>query len=123
MKIFKYLRYVNYICEHYRNLPNKFKSEIVTHCMANVSGSLIASVGESLKHGITRDTLVDILAYTLPRVVPNIILNRREEIIPLILSAIYLHSNSSERDKLLQMLFNLKKRPQEDERQMILAGQ
>ncbi|KYM80526.1 hypothetical protein ALC53_09076 [Atta colombica] len=105
-----------------RNLPNKFKSEIVTHCMANVSGSLISSVGESLKHGITRDTLVDILAYTLPRVVPNIILNRREEIIPLILSAIYLHSNSSERDKLLQMLFNLKKRPQEDERQMILAG-
>jgi len=91
--------------------------------MANVSGSLIASMGESLKHGITRDTLVDILAYTLPRVVPNIILNRREEIIPLILSAIYLHSNSSERDKLLQMLFNLKKRPQEDERQMILAGQ
>ncbi|KYQ57830.1 hypothetical protein ALC60_03186 [Trachymyrmex zeteki] len=105
-----------------RNLPNKFKSEIVTHCMANVSGSLISSMGESLKHGITRDTLVDILAYTLPRVVPNIILNRREEIIPLILSAIHLHSNSSERDKLLQMLFNLKKRPQEDERQMILAG-
>ncbi|KAG5321501.1 K1468 protein, partial [Acromyrmex heyeri] len=105
-----------------RNLPSKFKLEIVTHCMANVSGSLISSMGESLKHGITRDTLVDILAYTLPRVVPNIILNRREEIIPLILSAIHLHSNSSERDKLLQMLFNLKKRPQEDERQMILAG-
>ncbi|XP_018359092.1 PREDICTED: lisH domain and HEAT repeat-containing protein KIAA1468 homolog isoform X1 [Trachymyrmex cornetzi] len=105
-----------------RNLPSKFKSEIVKHCMANVSGSLISSVGESLKHGITRDTLVDILACTLPRVVPNIILNRREEIIPLILSAIHLHSNSSERDKLLQMLFNLKKRPHEDERQMILAG-
>ncbi|KAG5317288.1 K1468 protein, partial [Pseudoatta argentina] len=105
-----------------RNLPSKFKLEIVTHCMANVSGSLISSMGESLKHGITRDTLVDILAYTLPRVVPNIILNRREEIIPLILSAIHLHSNSSERDKLLQMLFNLKKRPHEDERQMILAG-
>ncbi|KYM94013.1 hypothetical protein ALC62_15375 [Cyphomyrmex costatus] len=105
-----------------RDLPSKFKSEIMTHCMANVSGSLISSVGESLKYGITRNTLVDILAYTLPRVVPNIILNRREEIIPLILSAIHLHPNYSERDKLLQMLFNLKKRPQEDERQTILAG-
>lgn len=108
--------------ERYRDLPAKFKSEIATHCMANVSESLMSSVEESLKHGITRDTLVDILAYTLPRVVPNIILNRREEIIPLILSAIHLHSNSSEREKLLQLLFNLKKRPQEDERQMILAG-
>ncbi|KAL6258755.1 hypothetical protein P5V15_010703 [Pogonomyrmex californicus] len=105
-----------------RNLPTKFKLEIATHCMADVSGSLMTSVEESLKQGVTRDTLVDILAYTLPRVVPNIILNKREEIIPLILSAIHLHSNSSEREKLLQLLFNLKKRPQEDERQMILAG-
>ncbi|KAL0118085.1 hypothetical protein PUN28_009038 [Cardiocondyla obscurior] len=105
-----------------RDLPVKFKSEIATHCIANIAGSLISSVEESLKRGITRDTLVDILAYTLPRVVPNIILNKREEIIPLILSTIYLHSNSSEREKLLQLLFNLKKRPQEDERQMILAG-
>ncbi|XP_012535245.1 RAB11-binding protein RELCH homolog isoform X2 [Monomorium pharaonis] len=105
-----------------RDLPIKFKSEIATHCTASVSELLISSVEESLKHGITRDTLVDILTHTLPRVVPNIILNKREEIIPLILSAIHLHSNSSEREKLLQLLFNLKKRPQEDERQMILAG-
>lgn len=83
----------------------------------------MSSMEESLKRGVTRDTLVEILTYILPRVVPNIILNKREEIIPLILSAIHLHSNSSEREKLLQLLFNLKKRPQEDERQMILAGE
>ncbi|XP_072747447.1 RAB11-binding protein RELCH homolog isoform X2 [Anoplolepis gracilipes] len=105
-----------------RDLPIKFKLEIATYCLANVSGSIISSMEESLKRGVTRDTLVDILTYILPRVVPNIILNKREEIIPLILSAIHLHSNSSEREKLLQLLFNLKKRPQEDERQMILAG-
>lgn len=123
MKIFKNPQCYNCIFVNiYRDLPAKFKSEIAVHCMANVSGLLISSVEESLKHGITRDTLVDILAYTLPRIVPNIILNKREEIIPLILSAIHLHSNSSEREKLLQLLFNLKKRPQEDERQMILAG-
>ncbi|XP_070166057.1 RAB11-binding protein RELCH homolog [Polyergus mexicanus] len=105
-----------------RDLPIKFKLEIATHCLANVSGSIISSMEESLKRGVTRDTLVEILTYILPRVVPNIILNKREEIIPLILSAIHLHSNSNEREKLLQLLFNLKKRPQEDERQMILAG-
>lgn len=105
-----------------RDLPTKFKLEIATHCLANVSGSIISSMEEPLKRGVTRDTLIEILTYILPRVVPNIILNKREEIIPLILSAIHLHSNSSEREKLLQLLFNLKKRPQEDERQMILAG-
>lgn len=107
---------------HSRDLPTKFKSEIVAHCSANISGSIISSIGESLKHGVTRDTLVEILATTLPRIVPNIILNKREEIIPLILSTIHLHPNSNEKEKLLQLLFNLKKRPQEDERQMILAG-
>ncbi|GAB1865039.1 LisH domain and HEAT repeat-containing protein KIAA1468 [Camponotus japonicus] len=105
-----------------RDLPIKFKLEIAAHCLANVSGSIISSMEESLKRGVTRDTLVEILTYILPRIVPNIILNKREEIIPLIISAIHLHSNLSEREKLLQLLFNLKKRPQEDERQMILAG-
>lgn len=105
-----------------RDLPIKFKLEIATHCLANVSGSIISSMEESLKRGVTRDTIVEILTYILPRLVPNIILNKREEIIPLIVSAIHLHSNPSEREKLLQLLFNLKKRPQEDERQMILAG-
>ncbi|XP_014473409.1 PREDICTED: lisH domain and HEAT repeat-containing protein KIAA1468 homolog isoform X2 [Dinoponera quadriceps] len=105
-----------------RNLPMKFKLEVATHCLANISESVMSSVEESLKGGVTRDTLVEILTCTLPRVVPNIILNKREEIVPLILSAIHLHPNSGEREKLLQLLFNLKKRPQEDERQMILAG-
>ncbi|XP_020279008.1 lisH domain and HEAT repeat-containing protein KIAA1468 homolog isoform X2 [Pseudomyrmex gracilis] len=105
-----------------RYLPTKFKSEIATHCLPNVSGSMISSVEEPLKRGVTRDTIVEILTNILPRIVPNVILNKREEIIPLILSAIHLHSNSNEREKLLQLLFNLKKRPQEDERQIILAG-
>lgn len=110
------------ICKRYRDLPTKFKLEVATHCLANISGSVMSLVEESLKCGVTRDTLVEILTCILPRVVPNIILNKREEIIPLILSAIHLHPNASEREKLLQLLFNLKKRPQEDERQMILAG-
>lgn len=96
--------------------------EVISHCLVNVPNSVISAAEEIFKNGVTRDTLVHILAQTLPRIVPNVILNKREEVIPLMLSAIRLHNDSTEREKLLQMLFNLKKRPQEDERQLILAG-
>lgn len=96
--------------------------EVIAHCLINISSSAISTAEEIFKNGITRDTLIQILAQTLPRIVPNVILNKREEVIPLILSTIRLHNDSTEREKLLQLLFNLKKRPQEDERQLILAG-
>lgn len=96
--------------------------EVIAHCLVNIPSSIISTTEELFKNGVTRDTLVQILSQTLPRIVPNIILNKREEVIPLILSAIRLHSDSGEREKLLQLLFSLKKRPQEDERQLILAG-
>ncbi|CAL7935188.1 unnamed protein product [Xylocopa violacea] len=105
-----------------RHLPLKFKMEVIAHCLVNVPSSVISTVEDVFKNGVTRDTIVQILAQTLPRIVPNVILNKREEVIPLILSAIRLHNDSAEREKLLQLLFNLKKRPQEDERQLILAG-
>ncbi|XP_076243392.1 RAB11-binding protein RELCH homolog [Calliopsis andreniformis] len=105
-----------------RHIPLKFKMEVITHCLVNIPSSVISTAEEPFKNGITRDTIVSILAQTLLRIVPNLILNKREEVIPLILSAIRLHTDSAEREKLLQLLFNLKKRPQEDERQLILAG-
>ncbi|XP_076170747.1 RAB11-binding protein RELCH homolog isoform X1 [Ptiloglossa arizonensis] len=105
-----------------RHLPLKFKVEVIAHCLVNIPSSVVSTAEDPLKHGVTRDTLVQILAQTLPRIVPNVILNKREEVIPLILSVIRLHTESAEREKLLQLLFNLKKRPQEDERQLILAG-
>ncbi|KAG7187845.1 hypothetical protein KM043_016879 [Ampulex compressa] len=105
-----------------RQLPVQFKMEVTLRCLVHISSSAISMAEEPLKHGITRDTLIQILAQTLPRVVPNVILNKREEVIPLILSAVRLHPDPEEREKLLQLLFNLKKRPQEEERQMILAG-
>ena len=105
-----------------RHVPLKFKMEVISHCLVNIPSSVISTAEEPFKNGITRDTLVLILAQTLLRIVPNVILNKREEVIPLILSVIRLHTDSAEREKLLQLLFNLKKRPKEDERQLILAG-
>lgn len=95
----------------------------MTHCVVNTSNSLTAFIEDPLKDCVTQESLVLILTYSLPRIVPNVILNKREEMIPLILSAVQLHSNPREREKLLQLLFNLKKRPQQEERLMILAGE
>ena len=45
-----------------------------------------------------------------------------QELIPLILCAGTLHPDPQERDKLLNILFNLIKRPDVEQRQMILTG-
>ncbi|XP_033223376.1 RAB11-binding protein RELCH homolog isoform X2 [Belonocnema kinseyi] len=104
-----------------RHLPANFRKEVMKHCLIPLSDS-VSIMEEPLKDGITKDTLVEILTRMLPRIAPNVILNKREELIPLILSAVRLQSSSVGKDKLLQLLFNLKKKPQEDERRVILGG-
>ncbi|XP_011301250.1 lisH domain and HEAT repeat-containing protein KIAA1468-like [Fopius arisanus] len=96
-----------------RTLPTRFKREVLAHCQ--ITASPFGSDG-------TQDALIDVLAISLPKITPNIVLNKREEIIPLILNTIRLHPDPSEREKLLQLLFNLKKKPQEDERRILLGG-
>lgn len=75
-----------------------------------------------LKDGVTNESYVHIVSQAMPRIIPNIILNKREEVIPVLISSVNLNPNSNERDILLQQLFNLKKKPSEDERRMILSG-
>ncbi|XP_015110035.1 RAB11-binding protein RELCH homolog [Diachasma alloeum] len=96
-----------------RALPRRFKREVLAHCL--ITGSPFGSDG-------AQDALIDVLAITLPKITPNIVLNKRDEVIPLILNTIRLHSDPSEREKLLQLLFNLKKKPQEEERRILLGG-
>uniref|UniRef100_A0A8C4PZK3 RAB11 binding and LisH domain, coiled-coil and HEAT repeat containing n=1 Tax=Eptatretus burgeri TaxID=7764 RepID=A0A8C4PZK3_EPTBU len=62
------------------------------------------------------------LSRCLPHIVPNVLLAKREELIPLILCTACLHPNPKERDHLLHSLFNLIKRPDNQQRQMILTG-
>lgn len=75
-----------------------------------------------LSDTINTENLIHTLSQSLLRIIPNIILNKREEVIPLLISAVHLNPNISERDKLLQQLFNLKKKPSDAERVMILTG-
>ena len=62
------------------------------------------------------------LAQSLPKIVPNILINKREELLPLILIAILNHPNAKSRDELLNLLFNLTKKPELEQRKVILKG-
>lgn len=76
----------------------------------------------SLIDGNNTHTLIDTIAQSLPHIVPNVLLAKREELLPLILCAANLHSSVKARDSMLSTLFNLIKRPDERQRQMILTG-
>lgn len=91
----------------YVNIPQKVDNEILDNI---------------LNHSVTNENLVHTLSLSLLKIIPNIILNKREDVIPLLISAVHLNTNASERDKLLQQLFNLKKKPSDTERIMILTG-
>lgn len=79
-------------------------------------------IEEALNQEITIDDYVQLVSASMLKIIPNVILNKREEVIPLLITTIHLNPKSDERDKLLQQLFNLKKKPSEYERRLILGG-
>lgn len=100
-----------------------FQKEVLAKCFVNTSKVMETPfLQEILLEGISQEKLVHILAVSLPRIIPNIILNKRDEAVPLIISTIHLNANPVEREGLIQLLFNLKKRPHEEERRIILTG-
>ncbi|XVE72125.1 hypothetical protein DITRI_Ditri11bG0013400 [Diplodiscus trichospermus] len=63
---------------------------------------------------------IQILADALPKIVPYVLINHREELLPLIMCAIERHPDNGTRDSLTHTLFNLIKRPDEQQRQIIM---
>ncbi|CAI0547600.1 unnamed protein product [Linum tenue] len=73
--------------------------------------------------GSLKDTgseTIQILADALPKIVPYVLINHREELLPLMMCAIERHPDGSTRDSLTHTLFNLIKRPDEQQRQIIM---
>lgn len=99
-----------------------FTKDVFSLCYVDVDRNVDYDILNVLSENIALEGLVHIISQSLLKVIPNIILNKREEAIPLLMTAIYLNPKASERDKLLQQLFHLKKRPTENERLIILAG-
>ncbi|KAG0464081.1 hypothetical protein HPP92_020150 [Vanilla planifolia] len=63
---------------------------------------------------------IQIVSDALPKIVPYVLINHREELLPLIMCAIERHPDGSIRDSLTHTLFNLIKRPDEQQRQVIM---
>lgn len=63
---------------------------------------------------------VHILADALPKIAPFVLINHREELLPLISCAIEKHPDCSVRDSLTHLLFNLIKKPDEQQRRIIM---
>ncbi|KAM1601266.1 hypothetical protein ACFX1X_025826 [Malus domestica] len=67
-----------------------------------------------------RAKTIQILADALPKIVPYALINHREELLPLIMCVIERHPDSSTWDSLTHTLFNLIKRPDEQQRRIIM---
>ncbi|XP_069469768.1 RAB11-binding protein RELCH isoform X3 [Ambystoma mexicanum] len=102
-----------------RKLSPAFHHALLSFCQMSADsrlGSEVSRIADS-EQGVML-----MLGRCLPHIVPNVLLAKREELIPLILCTACLHPESKERDQLLHILFNLIKRPDDEQRQMILTG-
>ncbi|XP_038244682.1 RAB11-binding protein RELCH isoform X1 [Dermochelys coriacea] len=110
-----------------RKLSPAFHQALLSFCRMSAEsrlGSEVSRIADSEK------SVMLMLGRCLPHIVPNVLLAKRErmvshlcqELIPLILCTACLHPEPKERDQLLHILFNLIKRPDDEQRQMILTG-
>ncbi|XP_045921446.1 RAB11-binding protein RELCH homolog isoform X4 [Micropterus dolomieu] len=110
-----------------RKLSPAFQQALLSFCRMCSDSRLGAEVSRIAD---SEESVMLMLGRCLPHIVPNVLLAKRErmvahlcqELIPLILCTACLHPEPKERDQLLHILFNLIKRPDEEQRQMILTG-
>uniref|UniRef100_F6X7U3 Uncharacterized protein n=1 Tax=Ciona intestinalis TaxID=7719 RepID=F6X7U3_CIOIN len=108
------------VIKHKIQMPITFWEALVSKTQSNIEESW-------LKHEVmnicrTPSELVDLLSRCLPHIVPTVLLAKRDQLVPLLLGAASLHSDPSVRNQLLHLLFNLIKKPDPTQRQMILYG-
>ncbi|XP_069766976.1 RAB11-binding protein RELCH homolog isoform X4 [Narcine bancroftii] len=102
-----------------RTLSPAFHQALLSFCRMATDSRLGVEVSRIAD---SEHSVMLMLGRCLPHIVPNVLLAKREELIPLILCTACLHPEPKERDQLLHILFNLIKRPDDEQRQMILTG-
>ncbi|XP_063951492.1 RAB11-binding protein RELCH-like isoform X1 [Lytechinus pictus] len=105
-----------------KNVSEAFQRALlgtVVHPVETTETRLLEEVSHIASSG---QEVVEMLARCLPHIIPNVLLAKREELVPLILCTASSHPEAKERDQLLNLLFNLIKKPDEDQRQIILSG-
>lgn len=101
---------VENVLKHNGELPSEAKGLIL-----KPDNLLVESNAQKISLGT-----IQILSDALPKIVPYVLINHREELLPLIMCAIERHPDSSTRDSLTHTLFNLIKRPDEEQRRIIM---
>uniref|UniRef100_A0A915IHS6 LisH domain-containing protein n=1 Tax=Romanomermis culicivorax TaxID=13658 RepID=A0A915IHS6_ROMCU len=71
---------------------------------------------------VTAEDLINLLWKMLPSIISNIPTNKKEELIPLILSLASLHPDLKERDKMLDLFFRLFKKLDDEQRSTLVVG-
>lgn len=92
--------------------------------VAHTSSQSNTTLAQTGLNGISLSSMgldtIQVLADALPKIVPYVLINHREELLPLIMCAIERHPDNSTRDSLTHTLFNLIKRPDEQQRRSIM---
>ncbi|XP_065212820.1 RAB11-binding protein RELCH homolog [Planococcus citri] len=105
-----------------RHVPVHFQKEVLNRCYVEVGSMPGHCLLEQFDSEDILHKFVHIIAGTVHKIVSNIPPNFREDLILLIAYTILHHPVSSIREKLIQLLFNLKKKPRDDERKAILSS-
>ena len=105
-----------YILETYSEIPRPF-SELFQKTFLKKSFPI--SINDS---SLGHIDISDLLATTLPKLISNLVLSSRIDIVPLLLHSISCQKDGRTRESLIGVLFNLMKRPDEPTRERILQG-
>ncbi|CAI5465311.1 unnamed protein product [Closterium sp. Yama58-4] len=81
-----------------------------------------AGAGREGEEAVEDEAVVCLLAECLPRIIPNVLINHREELLPLIMCAIEKHPLEAARKAQVAWLFNLIKKPDEEQRSAVVAA-
>ena len=101
---------------------NSFQSALIATSFQIISSESRILSEVSKVFDSSHEEVVLMLGRCLPHIVPNILLAKRNELIPILICTATLHPDSGKRDELLNIVFNLIKRPDPEERNMILTG-
>jgi len=112
----------------YRSLVEKRRQTVAFRIVYNMDdeSEISVRIAEEVDKIRTLDadnqSVVKIVADSLPHIVPGVLINKREELIPLILVSISNHPDETVRFSLTKLLFNLIKKPNEVQRHVIMRG-
>eukprot|EP01132_Coremiostelium_polycephalum_P004797 gene4797-5982_t len=112
----------------YRNIIDKRRQTVAFRIVSNMDdeSEISVRIAEEVEKIRTLDSdnesIVKIVANSLPFIVPGVLINKREELIPLILIVISNHPDETTRFSLTKLLFNLIKKPNEVQRHVIMRG-